>query len=147
MVVNLFLRTLAMYHQWAYQRLITSISEITDNDYYQDQKLVFKSVHKTLNHLCLGDQLWYARFTNIPCSIHSVDEELYSDRITLQTAVLQQAQHWINFTHNSLSSGYPERLSFKNLKGQAIEVPFYETLTHVFNHGTHHRGQISAIVT
>jgi uncharacterized damage-inducible protein DinB len=26
-------------------------------------------------------------------------------------------------------------------------VPFTPTLTHVFNHGTHHRGQISAAVT
>ena len=31
--------------------------------------------------------------------------------------------------------------------GTAASLPFAATLAHVFNHGTHHRGQISAALT
>ena len=32
-------------------------------------------------------------------------------------------------------------------RGQAVSLPYAATLLHVFNHGTHHRGQISAGLT
>ena len=33
------------------------------------------------------------------------------------------------------------------MRGQLATLPFAATLTHVFNHGTHHRGQITAAFT
>ena len=38
-------------------------------------------------------------------------------------------------------------LSYTSTAGQDLTLPFAATLTHVFNHGTHHRGQISAALT
>ena len=39
------------------------------------------------------------------------------------------------------------RLDYTNMRGQAMSLPFAATLAHVFNHGTHHRGQITAALT
>ena len=33
------------------------------------------------------------------------------------------------------------------MRGTAASLPFAATLAHVFNHGTHHRGQITAVLT
>ena len=38
-------------------------------------------------------------------------------------------------------------LAHSHMRGQAMSLPFAATLTHVFNHGTHHRGQITAALT
>ena len=45
----------------------------------------------------------------------------------------------------------PERwsstLSYTTMRGTPVSLPFAATLAHVFNHGTHHRGQITAALT
>ena len=38
-------------------------------------------------------------------------------------------------------------LTYTSTEGVPRTVPFTPTLTHVFNHGTHHRGQITAAIT
>ena len=38
-------------------------------------------------------------------------------------------------------------LDYTTTKGLAASLPFAATLAHVFNHGTHHRGQITAALT
>ena len=38
-------------------------------------------------------------------------------------------------------------LAYQRINGQPMVLPFAATLLHVFNHGTHHRGQISAALT
>ena len=38
-------------------------------------------------------------------------------------------------------------LDYQRLGGESVSLPFAATLAHVFNHGTHHRGQISAVLT
>ena len=60
---------------------------------------------------------------------------------------LQGAARW-----QPLIEGWPvERfdgvLSYTTMRGQLATLPFAATLTHVFNHGTHHRGQITAALT
>ena len=37
--------------------------------------------------------------------------------------------------------------SYTTMRGQLATLPFAATLTHVFNHGTHHRGQVTAALT
>ena len=38
-------------------------------------------------------------------------------------------------------------LDYRSTQGVAHSLPFAATLAHVFNHGTHHRGQITAAIT
>ncbi|WP_319922816.1 MULTISPECIES: DinB family protein [unclassified Acinetobacter] len=35
-------------------------------------------------------------------------------------------------------------ISYRSSRGQALQLPYAATLIHVFNHATHHRGQITA---
>jgi uncharacterized damage-inducible protein DinB len=39
------------------------------------------------------------------------------------------------------------KLAYTTMRGQDVALPFAATLAHVFNHGTHHRGQITAALT
>lgn len=76
-----------------------------------------------------------------------LDEEVEPDRARLAERLLQGAARW-----QPLIEGWPvERfdgvLSYTTMRGQLATLPFAATLTHVFNHGTHHRGQITAALT
>ena len=51
-----------------------------------------------------------------------------------------------------LIAGWPAQrwdgvLSYTTMRGTSATLPFAATLAHVFNHGTHHRGQITAALT
>lgn len=146
MALKSHLLMMASYHRWAYDRLIKTINEIAEIDYRRKCGLHFGSIHLTLNHLYLADCLWYARFSGASHNIKSLDEELVKDRNDLVLAIMQQGDHWLEFV-TKLPIDMHETLSFVNLKGNKISMPYIPTLTHAFNHGTHHRGQISAVVT
>ncbi len=65
----------------------------------------------------------------------------------LRDRLLEGARVWL-----ALLDAWPEarllgRLDYRRLAGQAVSLPFAATLLHVFNHGTHHRGQITAAIT
>jgi uncharacterized damage-inducible protein DinB len=138
---------MAEYHKWAYEQLFDSLQKVSDQAYFnREMKLFFGSIHGTLNHLCLVDQLWYSRFLNQPFSVKCLDQELYRNRSELKTAILQGAEQWISYVKQaSVELSSPK--VYKNTKG--IENHFLPatTLLHVFNHGTHHRGQITTALT
>jgi uncharacterized damage-inducible protein DinB len=54
---------------------------------------------------------------------------------------------WLPAIESWDSSRFDAPLTYTSTEGVTRSVPFTPTLTHVFNHGTHHRGQISAAIT
>lgn len=140
------LNILAQYHINAYRELYKSINHLSDNEYYKERNLFFKSIHGTLNHLNLADSLWFNRFNNLDNShIVKLDQELFFKREDLEYNIMKQAQQWLNFINNLNYNELPEFLNYTNISGQKVKIEYSKALIHVFNHGTHHRGQISTI--
>ena len=76
-----------------------------------------------------------------------LDAEVETDRDRLRERLVEGAQAWL-----PLLDAWPEarlqgRIEYRRLAGEAVSLPFAATLAHVFNHGTHHRGQITAAIT
>lgn len=139
---------LARYNVWATQQLLAAIEPVNEFDYRRDLRLFFKSVHGTLNHLLVGEHLlWQRRFARGESPQLALDMEVEPERDRLAQALKGGAKVW-----EPLITGWPVerfngRLEYTNMRGQAMSLPFAATLAHVFNHGTHHRGQISAALT
>ena len=53
---------LARYNVWATARLLDAVAPVGEDQYRRDVGLFFKSIHGTLNHLLVAEQLWFARF-------------------------------------------------------------------------------------
>lgn len=141
------LLTMAKYHRWAYERLYEILENLDDQSYYADKSLFFKSIHGTLNHLYLVDQLWLTRFKGETSNLTQLNAELIHDRHELKKQILQQAEAWVNFIETFLAGPKQEIFTYNNIRNEVKSVPYIKTLTHVFNHGTHHRGQISTVLT
>jgi uncharacterized damage-inducible protein DinB len=140
--------TLARYNVWATARLFESVDALSDDDYRRDVGLFFRSVHGTLNHLLVGEHtLWYPRFAQGASPKVQLDAEIEPDRTQLKQRLLEGAKKW-----QTLIDGWPAvrldgTLDYTTTKGVPVSLPFALTLAHVFNHGTHHRGQITAALT
>ena len=140
--------TLARYNAWATQRLLDAVAPVDDADYRRDVGLFFKSIHGTLNHLLVGEHLlWFRRFAEGVSPQLALDDEAEPDRARLADRLREGAARWQPLMESWPAARFDGVLSYTTMRGQPATLPFAVTLTHVFNHGTHHRGQITAALT
>jgi uncharacterized damage-inducible protein DinB len=145
---HLHFQTLARYNAWATQALLAALEGVSEGDYRRDCGLFFKSIHGTLNHLLLGEhRLWRVRFQGAVPQIASLAQELETDRASLASALLLEAKAWEPMIAAWDAPRFDGLLHYTTLRGTAQSLPFAATLAHVFNHSTHHRGQITAALT
>ena len=139
---------LARYNVWATRRLLDAVALLPEADYRKDCGLFFKSVHGTLNHLLVGEHmLWYPRFARGVSPTVELNEEIEPERERLGQALKGGAANWLPLIESWPAERFDGVLNYTNMRGQAMSLPFAVTLAHVFNHGTHHRGQITAALT
>jgi uncharacterized damage-inducible protein DinB len=140
---------LARYNLWATERLLERhVLPLTEAAYRRDCGLFFISVHGTLNHLAVAEQLlWYERFASGRSPMRALNEQVETDRRLLVARLMQGARNWAPLIESWPESRYAGTLDYTTTKGLAQSLPFAATLTHVFNHSTHHRGQVSAALT
>lgn len=141
-------RMFADYNRWANDRLLAALEPMSDDDWHRDAELFFRSVHGTLNHLLVADRVWFSRFKGAPWAPGRLDLVLHEKRDELVPArrrMDEEIRDWVaglgeadleaDFTYAPV--GNPEPVTLK------LRV----ALAHVFNHQTHHRGQIHAATT
>jgi uncharacterized damage-inducible protein DinB len=139
---------LARYNVWATHRLLEAVEKISDDEYRRDAGLFFKSIHGTLNHLLVGEHmLWYPRFARGESPKLALDFEIEPVRERLAQALKGGTGNWKPLIESFTVDRFEGKLSYTRSNGQAMSLPFIGALTHVFNHGTHHRGQITAALT
>jgi uncharacterized damage-inducible protein DinB len=142
------LSLMARYHLWATSRLLMPhVADLEDRAYRQPVGLFFGSVHGTLNHLWLAERAWWGRFVGQPEAFARLDEELEADREALATGWLASAARWQEFIDQAPAEAWSGELHYRRINGQTMSLPWAATLQHVFNHATHHRGQITAALT
>ena len=140
--------TLARYNAWATARLLDAVAVVPEADYRRDVCLFFRSIHGTLNHLLVGEHhLWFVRFSEGSSPRVALDAEAEPDRTALDARLRAGAARWEPLIAGFAPARWEGALSYTTTRGTPAVLPFAATLAHVFNHGTHHRGQITAALT
>ena len=140
--------TLARYNVWATRRLFEHVDALSDDEYRRDAGLFFKSVHGTLNHLLVAERLlWFPRFEQGVSNRIALDTEAEPERATLRARLIEATMLWGPWIDALDAARLAGRLDYVSTQGVPRSMPFDITLGHVFNHGTHHRGQITAAIT
>lgn len=145
---NIHFSQLARYNQWATARLLDAVQALPEEDYRRDVGLFFQSIHGTLNHLLVGEHLlWFVRFSQGVSPRLALDAEVERDRLLLADRLRAGAARWAPLMTTWSAERWDGELPYTTTNGEAVSLPFAATLAHVFNHGTHHRGQITAALT
>ena len=140
--------TFARYNEWATARMLAAVVAVPDDAYRRDAGLFFKSLHGTLNHLLVGEHLlWFRRFAEGVSPLLALDAEAEPDRVALAKRLQAGAVRWAPLIASWPAERFVGTLDYTTIQGVPASLPFAATLAHVFNHGTHHRGQITAALT
>ena len=77
----------------------------------------------------------------------ALDAELEPGRARLDARLREGAARWERLVAAVPPERWDGALDYTTMRGDTASLPFAATLAHVFNHGTHHRGQITAVLT
>jgi len=140
-------RMMAGYNRWMNERLYSLCAAISDEERKRDRHAFFRSIHGTLNHLLLTDRSWLGRFTGEEFPIRSLDQELFADFADLrrERAVTDAAIE--DFCAGLTEDRLAANIEYGTLAGKRYVHPLEPALVHFFNHQTHHRGQLTTLLS
>ena len=141
-------RMFAHYNAWANNRLYEAAARLSSEQYRADRGAFFKSVHGTLNHLLVTDRIWMHRFTGEGDAPNRLDAILFETFDELRAAREAEDRRILRFV-----AGLDDRRIEGSIKYRRVSSPeefeqaLAPALAHWFNHQTHHRGQVHALLT
>lgn len=142
-----YFQTLSRYNRWMNEKLYSVCSAMPDELRREDKGAWFKSVHGTLNHLLLCDRLWLGRFTHQSYPARALDQELYDDwdEMKRERVITDDAiDAWLaSLSDDDLKAPF----TFTSISNpQERTIVLWILVAHMFNHQTHHRGQLTTLM-
>lgn len=143
-----YARKLAQYNEWMNRRLFEACLTLPAEELYRDRGAFFGSIFKTLHHIYSRDLSYLSRFTGEPKTVPALDQMLcedFSELYSLRQSLDQRLQEWVGTLEASWLS---EPMVFTSVvDGKARQLPRWLMLVHMFNHQTHHRGQVTTLLS
>lgn len=151
MITPAYAHTMARYNRWQNRSIYAAAATLTDEARRQDRGAFFGSIHATLNHLLWADQIWMHRFAGTPrpapesikdsVAYYEAWDALERERRAFDEVIVDWAR-WIDLAWLAGDLTY-----FSGAAGRKLTRPAALVVTHMFNHQTHHRGQVHAMLT
>ena len=139
---------MAEYNHWMNRRMYAACATLKDEERRRNHGLYFKSIHSTLNHLLWGDRAWMRRFTSKAHVLNAPGQDLFSDFEELTQAREEMDGEILDFARSDTAEWLEEPLTWTSqLYGFTQTAPRFALVTQLFNHQTHHRGQVHGILT
>ncbi|MFT7191337.1 MAG: putative damage-inducible protein DinB [Sulfitobacter sp.] len=145
-----YVLTMARYNCWQNENLLSSANEFSDEERQKERGSFFGSIQKTFSHIFWGDMVWMSKF----------EETLKPDGGITDSTDLISSWHWfrgarqtldariLTWAHEVTSDWFEGDLSWHSgAMGRDISRPKKTLVIQIFNHQTHHRGQIHAMMT
>ena len=153
------IRLMAAYNAWMNARLYEAAGKLPAAALAADRKAFFGSILGTLNHLLVGDRIWLARFAAHPAK-HAALDPLRAlappqrlDQLLFEDFQrLSAHRRWLDGVINAWADSLAEAdldhpLHYANMKGATADRNFFSLVMHFFNHQTHHRGQVTTLLS
>ena len=152
MITPAYVRMMADYNRWQNRNLYAAAANLSDEVRKQQRGAFFGSIHGTLNHLLWGDQMWMSRFIGTPrpkapagiadtVRLHERWDDLERERAAFDEVIIDWAETldpaWLEGDLTWLSGALKRELT----------KPKVMLVAHLFNHQTHHRGQVHCMLT
>ncbi len=150
MIDRAYVQRMARYNRWQNENLYGVADRLSDEERQRERGAFFGSIHKTLSHLLWGDCIWMSRFTDVPrppggipdsVSLYSDWQELKNERVGFDRTIID----WADGVDPSWLAA--DQVYYSGATKREVRKPRWVLVTHIFNHQTHHRGQVHCLLT
>lgn len=150
---------LADYNQWMNRKLYDAAAKLPHEALIADRGAFFKSILGTLNHLVVADTIWLKRFRAHPShpealaslddipTPSALDAMPYPDLAQLREQRERLDQIILAWTDSLDEAMLGSALDYTSMQGVAARRVVPAVLAHFFNHQTHHRGQVTTLLS
>jgi uncharacterized damage-inducible protein DinB len=147
MIAPEYCQTMARYGHWMNERLYALIANLPDDERKRERGAFFGSMHGTLNHLLWGDRMWLGRFVGRPCTAPAFGAGMYADFAQLRREREITDGELLDWAAGVSAAWLSSTLTYTSaVDGRTREMPAAIAAIHLFNHGTHHRGQLTTLM-
>jgi len=138
---------LARYNRIANERLYSACADLNDAAYRMQRPGSFGSIHGLLNHIMLGDRRWLGLFENGQRVTPPLNQILYDDFASLRSAREREDARIERFFPDLDDTFWGRSFPYTNNQGKDYVETAHVACSHLFNHQTHHRGQIHVMLS
>ena len=135
------LRRLVAYNQWANERILGAIDGMTVEELARPVDAYIGSLDQNLRHILLATRVWLARWKGaVPPTLKDSISAAWPDAYAATHAEFRAFV-------GALTDASADRIvDYKDSKGAPFQMPLGQLITHVVNHGTHHRAETGMLL-
>ena len=150
MIDPAYVQRMARYNRWQNRNLYAVADGLSEEERRRERGAFFGSIHKTLSHLLWADRMWMSRFAGTPRPEGGIPESvsLYPDWEGLKREREAFDETIIGWADGLDPAWLQGDLSWYSVAAKRdMTMPKWILVTHLFNHQTHHRGQVHCMLT
>jgi uncharacterized damage-inducible protein DinB len=133
------------YNAWANHRSLDAAAALTAEQFTRPMGSSFGSVRNTLAHICGGEWVWLERFQGrSPAALPEASQ--YADLAVLRERWAEQEARLLSFVSKLTQEDLDRVMEYKTLKFGVYRNPLWQSMQHLVNHGTYHRGQVTTLL-
>jgi uncharacterized damage-inducible protein DinB len=150
MITPEYCRLMARYNHWQNDGLRQMVAEMPEDELRKERGAFFGSIWATLNHLLWADTIWMSRFSDVAPPQGGIGDSVGftatkgdwdAKRFRMDGRIADWAEGLNGLDLTGDLNWYSGALGRDMTRKKALCV------LHFFNHQTHHRGQVHAMLT
>jgi uncharacterized damage-inducible protein DinB len=139
------IRQLYDYNAWANRRVMEASSALTPEQFVKPLGSSFTSLRDTLAHIFGAEWIWLERFQGrSPASLPDVSQ--FANLDSLRERWLEHETQLMGFVRGLTQADLDRVMEYKTLKFGVYRNPLWQSMQHLVNHGTYHRGQVTTLL-
>jgi uncharacterized damage-inducible protein DinB len=133
------------FNAWANHRTIDAVAALTPEQFTKPMGSSFSSVRDTLAHICGGEWVCLERFLGRSPSAMP-DNSRFANLNSLREHWAPIGSQLLKFVRGLTQEDLNRVLEYKTMKFGVYKNPLWQSMQHVVNHGTYHRGQVTTML-
>lgn len=139
------IRQLFDYNAWANRRSLSAAEKLAPEQFVQPMGSSYPSVRDTLAHIYGAEWVWLERFHGVsPPALPDVTQ--FANVATLRETWRAHERRLLDFVSELSQADLDRELEYKTFRFGVYRNPMWQSMLHVVNHGTYHRGQVTTLL-
>jgi len=139
------IQALYEYNTWANGRVLEVASHLTPEQFLRNLRSSYPSVRDTLAHVIGGEWIWLMRWKgSSPKALLRPSD--FPTLAALNARWLSVQREQSEFVSRVTDASLAVPVAYINTQGDPFSYPLWQTMQHVVNHSTYHRGQFTTLL-